>query len=351
MNFLLITFIIGAIGGVLLMKLKLPGGLIIGSIFAVAIFNIVTGLAYVPQEGRILAQIIAGAYIGTGVSKNDLIEMKIVFKPALLVVLSLLSLSIIMGIILWLISPMDLVTSLMSSIPGGLSYVPIVSEELGADSSKVAILQFVRLIFGIGIFPYIIHYYNHRTLKQLPKSNRKVNNTLTTDNKRRGYDGLITFFIASIFGILGYFSGIPSATLVFAMLSIAVLKIYTNKAFLPKWVKQFAQILAGTYIGRGIGIEDLLELKYLFIPSLVIIFGYLGSCFLIGIILNKNFGLTLEEGMFSASPAGASDMALILEDFGVDSKKVIVIQIFRMMVVVSLFPQIMLVLSTLFERF
>ena len=110
MNFLLITFIIGAIGGVLLMKLKLPGGLIIGSIFAVAILNIITGLSYVPQEGRILAQIIAGAYIGTGVSKNDLIEMKMVFKPALLVVLSLLSLSIIMGIILWLISPMDLVT-------------------------------------------------------------------------------------------------------------------------------------------------------------------------------------------------------------------------------------------------
>jgi len=51
---------------------------------------------------------------------------------------------------------MDLVTSLMCAIPGGMSDIPIISEEMGADSGKVAVMQFVRMVFGIGVFPSMI---------------------------------------------------------------------------------------------------------------------------------------------------------------------------------------------------
>ena len=44
--------------------------------------------------------------------------------------------------------------------------------------------------------------------------------------------------------------------------------------------------------------------------------------------------------MLAATPAGASDMALISSDLGVNSKEVIELQIIRMVVVIVVFPQV-----------
>jgi len=48
----------------------------------------------------------------------------------------------------------------------------------------------------------------------------------------------------------------------------------------------------------------------------------------------------MNESMLAATPAGATDMALISADIGIESADVIVLQIIRMITVISLFPQI-----------
>ena len=44
--------------------------------------------------------------------------------------------------------------------------------------------------------------------------------------------------------------------------------------------------------------------------------------------------------MLIASPAGASDMALILDDMGIDNTDVVIMQVVRATVVMTVFPQI-----------
>ena len=124
----IITLLIGSIGGFLFLRFRIPGALIIGSILSVAIFNIFFDSALVLKESRPIAQVIAGAFIGAGISKTDLLHMKSIGKPAAVILSGLLILSIITGITMYLISPMDLTTSLMSAIPGGMSYMPLLSE-------------------------------------------------------------------------------------------------------------------------------------------------------------------------------------------------------------------------------
>lgn len=337
-NFI-ITLAIGYMVGYIFYRLKVPGGMMVGSIVGVSAFNIMTGMAYIPVEGKVAAQIIAGAFIGVGLEKSDLIRLKNIFKPAFTVLLGLIFLNIFMGFIIYYISPLDLVTSFMSAIPGGISDIPIISEEMGADSAKVAAMQFIRLVFGIGVFPSMIkklsslNYFNKEVIE------REVYERLTT--KSNDYKDLIlTLLVATIFGVLGRVLDIPSGTLVFSMVSIIILNISTGRGYLPRPYKRLAQVLAGTYVGSGIVYNDLLEIKFILVPAIVLITGYAITCILVGTFISRKFNMPIKDAMLACTPAGASDMALIAADIGVDSADVIVIQVIRMVVVTSVFPQI-----------
>lgn len=337
LNFLL-TLLIGVILGYVFLKLKVPGGMMVGSIVAVAVFNITTGMAYMPYSGRLAAQIIAGAFIGVGIEKGDLIRLKSIFKPALTLLIGMLILNVISGFLIYFTSPLDLVTSLMCAVPGGISDIPIISVDMGADSSKVAIMQFVRLVFGIGVFPSMISKVSNSKFYKKEEEREIFKRTVNKANSIPYL--LLTISVASIFGIIGKISGIPSATLVFSMFSVIILKLTTGKACMPKWMRRFAQLLAGAYIGSSFEMNDVMELKYLIVPSIVLIIGYFVACFLIGSILHKKFKMPINEAMLTSTPAGAADMALISADMGIESADIIVLQIIRMVSAVSIFPQI-----------
>ena len=48
-----LTLLVGAVCGFLFLKLKVPGGLMVGSLVGVAVFSIATGMAVIPTEGRV----------------------------------------------------------------------------------------------------------------------------------------------------------------------------------------------------------------------------------------------------------------------------------------------------------
>ncbi len=337
-NFLL-TMIVGLMVGYIFLRFKIPGGMMVGSIIAISILNITTGRGYVPPMGKIFAQIIAGAFIAIGLERSDLKRLKNIFKPALTLVTGMLILNIISGFLIYLVSPLDLTTSLMSAVPGGMSDVPIISEEMGADSSKVAVMQFIRLLFGVGIFPSMIREVsNLKFFKQDDMDNEVYKRSIGVEGGI--LDLILTTLVATIFGIIGKRTGIPSATMVFSMLSIIAFKLTTNRGAMPRWMRRLAQVLSGAYIGSRISMQEIIEIRVLLVPAVVLILGYLLACFIIGTLLNRRFSMPIDEAMLAATPAGASDMALISADIGIESADIIVLQIIRMVTVISVFPQI-----------
>jgi hypothetical protein len=333
------TMLAGYLTGRIFLKVKIPGGMMIGSIAGAALLNIATNMAYMPYAGRLAAQIIAGAFIGVGLEKCDLKRLKTIYKPAITLIAGMLVLNIVSGFMIYYFSHLDLMTSLMSAIPGGISDIPIISEEMGADSSKVALLQFVRLVFGLGVFPSMI-----AKISKMKYFENSINKDVYKRTSSSFYNlncMLLTLAVAAVFGIIGKLSGIPSASLVFSMISVIVLKLSTNKACMPRSMRKFAQLLAGCYIGSSFTLSDAAEMRFLIVPSIILLVGYFTACFVIGNILNKKYRLPLDEAMLAATPAGASDMALISAEIGIESSDVIVLQIIRMITAVSLFPQIM----------
>ena len=78
----------------------------------------------------------------------------------------------------------------------------------------------------------------------------------------------------------------------------------------------------------------------LIVPAIILIVGYTANCFITGKLESRLFGYGRKEGMLIASPAGASDMALIMEDLRVQNVDVVIMQVLRAAVVMALFPQI-----------
>ncbi|WMJ84926.1 AbrB family transcriptional regulator [Oscillospiraceae bacterium LTW-04] len=333
MNFLL-TLFIAALAGTVFYKMRIPGGILVGAVVGIVLFNFIFGKAFMPSEAKVAAQIVSGAFIGVGVSREEIKQFRRLFKPLTILIGCMLVLNLTLGTIIYLISDMDLMTAMFCAVPGGMSNTPIIAAEMGADSTRVAVMQFIRMCAGIGIFPSVIKYFakNHeKTSKPTTKEQRTIYSH---------YGFLVAAVAAAAGGLIGEFSNIPAGALLFSIIATIAAKQIFPACMLPGWIKRLAQMLAGAYIGTGISPKDIPQMKELLLPAVVMLAAYMLACIIIANILSRHTMLTTSEGMLAATPAGASDMALISADIGISSPDVIILQIGRMLSAVLIFPNV-----------
>lgn len=349
---LLLTLLAALAFGWLMLRLRVPGGMMVGAIIGVVLLNVLTGLAAMPYSAKFTAQAVAGAFIGCSVQKDDLKRIPRLARPIALLMGCMLALNLAAGFSIWLCSPLDLLTSLMSAVPGGMSDTPIIAADMGADAGKVAVLQFIRLAAGVGIFPSVINAYDRRCRQREAPAGPGIpaggGATRAPSASKGAAAFAATMAVALSGGLVGRASGLPAAVLVFAMAAVIAFNLTTGRAYLPIWARRLAQTLAGAYVGCSMGLDDLLELPHLLLPALIVLAGYAVNCFVTGGLLRRLFGLERKEAMLAATPAGASDMALISADIGVQSTDLVVLQVFRMVLVISIFPQIIRLVAGFF---
>lgn len=330
----LYTLLAAVAVGWLFDRLHVPGGMMVGSVVGACALNLLTGLAEMPPAAKAAAQIAAGAFIGVGVRREDLKHMRAIVKTAAIVIACLFVVNLISGLLIWRISPLDPLTAFMACAPGGLSDIPIIAADMGADASKVLVLQLVRFVMGIAIFPSLIALLPEDEHHQ-PESGTYARHAGDWPNT------LLTLAVAAAFGMLGRMSPVPGGTMAFATLGSIAFKLLYPKACLKKPVRKAAQCLSGAYVGAGIGMSQLIDLKYLLWPAVVLLACYTLGALLIGGLLQRQHVFSRRESYLAATPAGASDMALISADLGVYNVKLILLQVMRLVLVITLFPTVL----------
>lgn len=158
------TLIIGAIGGMLGVKFKIPAGAMIGSMVFVGIYNVFIGKAYVPSNFKTIAQIVIGCIIGLNFTMDSILGLRKLIIPSIILVIGLTTLSIILGLILHKTTGLDLSTALFSAAPGGLTDMVIMSESFGAQTHIVALLHLIRLTTVLTVLPIVIKFVTEKLL-------------------------------------------------------------------------------------------------------------------------------------------------------------------------------------------
>lgn len=337
---LILTAVAGIVGALLLWRTKIPGKLLLGSLIGTTLFSVLTGAAYVPSRMKIVSQTVAGAFVGMKISKRELRELKSILLPTLVFFVLLSGTAFLFGYLIYWLTPLDLLTSLLAATPAGVLDISLISLEMGADAAKVVTLQVLRVLIGVGVFPSIV-----RAILKKRGGIREPDASMMAPKQikdKRTYWMLIlrTAGVAAAAGITGYLVGIPAGTITLAMLGVGAYNILTESAILPIWMRTLAQILSGMLIGVTVGMDDVLGLTTLWGAALLIIAECVLINFGIGLLIGRIFKVDLGTMLFASNPSGLTDMALIAHEIGADSPKVTVVQLVRYAGVLMLFPTI-----------
>lgn len=343
--FLILTLAIGIVGGYLADKKKIPAAFMIGALFAVAIFNIVTDRAFLPTSFKFITQVATGTFIGSKFRTEDVKMLRKVIIPGMVMVVLMIAFSFILSFIMSHFLGIDYMTSFFATAPGGIMDISLIAYDFKANTSQVALLQLIRLISVISFVPFFTKKCYERSKnkketfeKEIEIENEKDEEERTLNKSEKSLT--FTLIIGIIGGIIGYFSHLPAGTMSFAMAFVAFFNVRTQKAYMPLPLRKIIQTFGGALIGARVTLADVVALKTLVLPIILIIVGFCLMNVLVGFFLYKTTKFSLSTALLSASPGGMSDISLMAEDLGANGPQVASMQFLRAIFIVGVYPLI-----------
>lgn len=166
---------------------------------------------------------------------------------------------------------------------------------------------------------------------------------------RRGWLRLgLALAVASAGAWLGNRLDVPAASILFPLFITFALNLSGFSVPFPSWLRQAAQVVSGAYIGGLLDPAKFGSLGTVLSAVVITIAVLLANAFFFGKWMERRFQVPLREGMLMLTPAGAGDMALISADIGVSSPRLILVQIYRLLIATAIFPHLCLLLARAF---
>ena len=338
---LILTLIIAILGGYLASKNKVPAAYMLGALFLVALFNICSNKAFLPNYFKFITQIATGTFIGSKFRSEDIKMLKKVIIPGMTMVLLMITFSFILSYLMSTFLGIDNLTSFFATAPGGIMDISLIAYDFKANTSQVALLQLIRLISVISFVPFFTKKCYERSNKKNISFKQEIKNEIKEEKSF-----LFTIIVGIIGGIIGYFSHLPAGTMSCSMALVAYFNIKTHKAYMPLTLRKIIQSFGGALIGAKVTLSDVIALKDLILPIILIVIGFCLMNVFVGFFLYKTTKFSLSTALLSASPGGMSDISLMAEDLGANGPQVASMQFLRAIFIVGVYPIIIKILFT-----
>jgi membrane AbrB-like protein len=154
----LLTYLLaGTLGGWLALRTGIPAAPLAGALLGAGIVSL-SGrleLAQWPTGTRTALEIAIGTVIGTSLTPTALQELRQLWKPAILITVTLVMTGLVVGLWCSRLLGMDPLVALLGAAPGGISGMSLVGAEFGVGAA-VAALHAVRLITVLLVLPLAV---------------------------------------------------------------------------------------------------------------------------------------------------------------------------------------------------
>lgn len=148
---------IGAIGGLLGYKLKVPSGALIGSMIAVIGLKLVFETGWRPPKHYELAvQVLLGVMIGSTFEREMIGSLTKLLLPIICSTLVLAATGLALTLIFYKMGLMNVSTSYLGTNPGAMSILVFLAFENNADPAVALTFHFFRVVFVVLTAPWIV---------------------------------------------------------------------------------------------------------------------------------------------------------------------------------------------------
>lgn len=154
---LLLYLLAGTTLGLLALLSGIPAAPLAGALLGAGLVSM-SGkmeLAQWPSGTRTVLEIGIGTVIGTGLTRASLDQLQALWRPALLITLTLVLTGVVIGLWSSRLLGIDPVVALLGAAPGGISGMSLVGAEFGVGAA-VAALHAVRLITVLLVLPLVV---------------------------------------------------------------------------------------------------------------------------------------------------------------------------------------------------
>ena len=154
---LLMYALAGTAVGLLTLRTGIPAAPLAGALLGAGLLSMSGRVepAQWPTGTRTVLEIAIGTVIGTSLTTSTVQELRHLWRPALLITLTLVLTGVVVGLWTSRLLGIDPVVSLLGAAPGGISGMSLVGAEFGVGAA-VAALHALRLITVLLVLPLIV---------------------------------------------------------------------------------------------------------------------------------------------------------------------------------------------------
>lgn len=348
---MIITLVTVAIGGLLFMLLHIPVPWLLGPMVAMVIGTNVVKRHFVWHwKIRNLGMMIIGYTIGLSMTSDALHEMARQLPSMLVMTVLLIVLCAGIAYVISKLSDLDYHTSLLASIPGGLSQVLLLAEETkGVNLAVVTVTQLIRLMLIILSMPLIVMlpFFSENT-----EGATIIEPISTAAPSASLFPNILLFILVGMaLTFLAVKIKFPTAYLIGPMLGVIILQWVGIKGpELSPGLINGSQLMIGTHVGLMLR-TDQLPGKIRTV-GLALISGLM--LLVVGVLLS--FLLSLFQplshatSLLSMAPGGMDQMGIIAHAIGADLSIVSGYQLFRTFFIFFAVPPFIKYFFSILER-
>lgn len=357
LHFFLFVVLSGT-GGFLLSLTGLSIGWMIGTLITATLLsftrpkflNLPNHKAGIPKYWLYIGQCILGIELGQKMNTSVLFTFRDNWLAVIIMLLLSITFSLLAGYIFWKISNLDMLTSFFATAPGGMSAMPGIADEVGANTGIVSIIQTVRVFLVILTIPILLSsWFSNGVNTEL--SNALPNETISFE-PHQILMTIVLVFVAIVGYYLGKFLKFPAPWLLGSIVSVAISKslssLYLGHDLMAWWPHEliiFSQIFIGASIGSRFHKKMFVGLKKILFVSSLCTIGFILSMVLCAYVVSTITGITFITSALAFAPGGVAEMTTTAVVLKGDPTFVVAVQVLRIIAVCVILPPVFRLLN------
>jgi uncharacterized protein len=278
---------------------------------------------------------VAGVVVGTYLHTDTLTALGARWIPVALVSAGTLAITIVAGILLARLAPVDRATASLGMVAGGASGIVAMADDLGADDRIVAFMQYLRLAVVVLVTPLIVGaaFTGHSGGGAVPGAEHLLG---------KGGDWALTVGVAAAGALAGRLLRLPAAAFLGPTLIAAVLTLSgaIPDLTVPPLLREASFAVIGLYIGLRFERETLRTVRKLIVPTLVSIAALVAGCFVLAWLLELTADVPLLDAYLATTPGGLYAVLPLAFGSQADAGFVLAVQGLRVLVMVLAAPAV-----------